>query len=971
MLEIRKGIAAKNYENTFFREFAKNLRELFGKYSIDGLLIGYPYCEVDERLQIDALLITKHVVCIIDFKNFGGKIILPDTPEEFESGKWVDEKGELIKGGSFINPFLQLEKQKSRFIRVVDNHIKTKLPSNDCFNPYHTIKVLCFQKPVELIGAIPQKEELNFFIVDKTNYLETIRDIVDVSDQEVSLSKDSYDIFKSVFKAEQFDPVETSIGTVESIFIEAKLDLETLYPDQRNALKEIESFLKSKDEKIFILEGTSLSGKTYLIPYIRDLAYRIGISEVVILAVSWRVAYNLEKSTNIDFDSIYSYIYDFAHKKTWVKDVRDEEREKDKKRKEEERQEEREEQEEMVIEIVELKKSDNGGDALFIVDEAHLVSDSPYRHFNVKVGSDRLLNDFIKFVDLKETKRKIIFIGDQYQLYWGSKDKSALNSEYLQGRYGVKVRTFTLIDKGDNSPLVQEALRVVNAIRERSFNYLKFDLSNSLRFLTEEEREKRIVDAFNSGKYLPILCYSNHMAQKINLWIKSNILKNGHDLAPGDLVVFYNTFENVAGSKSDPFAKPDKVFNGQFGIVKRVGPIINPQGKPEVKLRFREVDLTLLDTGKNVSVLSFENFRESDNAEFSTEEIIAYKILLRKLAEEELENFKNRRYPVDHELENLLDKLDKGERVKTKVIDKIQEILSEMPGTKYWKYKNVALLRFGWALTVHRATSYKWDEIIFDIETGGGKGNEAYFRWLYTGLMRARHKVNLINYSPITPFYRVNISPVISENLKVEDFFFIADKTNTQIDLDENIIARFKFKNDAFKWALIQLYQFVQSKIGIHNFSVISIRHNDYHEIYEICGKANEKALISIYYNNKAQFKMPRLIKSVPEEFGNKIIDILKAEHHLNDFDFIKDSWRRKAYSKLKEELMENSLSISYIIQNPYKDTIKITRFNDKLIVDMHYDGDGFFTTITALSFTNPDLWEDFKNIIEKLKRGN
>ena len=44
MLEIRKGTAAKNYENTFFREFAENLKNLFDKYSLDGLLIANSEC---------------------------------------------------------------------------------------------------------------------------------------------------------------------------------------------------------------------------------------------------------------------------------------------------------------------------------------------------------------------------------------------------------------------------------------------------------------------------------------------------------------------------------------------------------------------------------------------------------------------------------------------------------------------------------------------------------------------------------------------------------------------------------------------------------------------------------------------------------------------------------------------------------------------------------------------------------------
>src|SRR5690606_1049760 len=163
MLEIRKNTFSKNYENSFFREFSRHLCNSFKERNLSGVLIGSPLCEVDERLQIDALLITSNVVCIIDFKNFKGKIKLP-AERDFEFGLWTTETGEQIKGGSSINPFIQLKNQKRRFIEVSDKHIKKGIESGDTFNPHHIVRVICFQEEIELIGKIPDKESLNFFI---------------------------------------------------------------------------------------------------------------------------------------------------------------------------------------------------------------------------------------------------------------------------------------------------------------------------------------------------------------------------------------------------------------------------------------------------------------------------------------------------------------------------------------------------------------------------------------------------------------------------------------------------------------------------------------------------------------------------------------------------------------------------------------------------------------------------------------
>ena len=68
MLEIRKNTFARSYENAFFRDFSRELSKRFEEKGFNGLLLGSPFCEVEERLQIDALLITTYAICIIDFK---------------------------------------------------------------------------------------------------------------------------------------------------------------------------------------------------------------------------------------------------------------------------------------------------------------------------------------------------------------------------------------------------------------------------------------------------------------------------------------------------------------------------------------------------------------------------------------------------------------------------------------------------------------------------------------------------------------------------------------------------------------------------------------------------------------------------------------------------------------------------------------------------------------------------------------
>lgn len=956
MLEIRKGTATKNYENTFFREFADNLKKMFDKYSLDGLLIANSECEAEKRLQIDALLVTEKAVLIIDFKNFGGKITLPkNAKSEFDFGKWTNESGEQIKGGSSINPFIQLKTQKERFIKVVEKQILTRLSQNDSFNAFHTVRAVCFQKPIELIGKIPSNEELNFLIFDKNTYLETIKDIIDITDKEVSLSKNSFDLFKEVFRADLFDTSEKYEQANDFTSYHTELDFDNLHPDQKSALNEIENFIKSDEEKIFILQGTSLSGKTHLIPFIQEVAFNNQVTEVKLFASSSRIANNLLKSSNLEFESIYSYIY--GGNSTSID--------------ENEKENEEENENSLNLEIVPLLKSDDTEEAIFIVDEAHLISDNYHQSVDLRFGSGKLLNDFLEFADLKNTKRKVIFIGDSFQLSLGKKEEASLNPEYLSEEYGFKNNAFQLIDKENKSIIVSEALKAVNCIRQQSFNNLAFNFSENIRTLAKEDLKDEIENSLNTNSH--ILCYSNSDAQKVNYWIKNSILKNGNELTNEDLIIFANNIR--VEDENDPFAEPKKIYNGQFGTILSVSDLIKKDERLLTPLYFLQTKIQLKETNHILSFLSFENFRLSDKGELSKEEIISFNILLNQLAEKEIYNFKSGKYYSDEELKSLLEKYEKDnkdEPKKRKGITKLQKALQKhlrnVPSSEYYKFKNSAQIRFGWALTVHKSMSYKWNEIYFNVETGGGKANETYFKWIYTGLIRATQKVNLINYEPISPFFKLTINPSVPKTEKGKELFYVADKTADLSTTNKTISEKYNFPDTENLSSLLQLFQFVENKIAQNGLSINLINHPNYQELYEINGSSGENATFSVYYNNKGQFKMPNLMKSTPKEFGEELINLLKSENHISDFTFIQTNWRKSAYEQLNQKLKSQEIGFSYIIQVPYKDTIQLNNGKQTLVADLYYDGDGFFTSMIATSCTTIEFWDEIQIIFNQMK---
>ena len=997
MLEIRRGSAARSYENTFFREFAKNLLILFDKYSIDGLLIANSECETSPNLRIDSLLITENAICLIDFKNIGGDVVLPQADEDFSEGQWVTQSGVRIKGGSLINPYKQLTWQKKALTWVFHNSsIKSNICNNEKLDPSHANKIVCFQKPIQLKGGIPGRNEIDFFITDSERYLETIKDILDVEDAKVKLTKKSFDAFKEVFLAEPFLPTE-EYKKQEAIEITSPaLNYDGLYPDQKSALHEITEFIRSDTDKIFILQGTSLSGKSHLSPFIEDVGFNNKIPQIEFFASSSRVASNLLSESNIKYNSIYSYIYGGGLQDDQEGQDNDEIGNED------------ENADNIKLEMVPLKKSENEDKALFIVDEAQLVADSYYQSIDLRFGSGKLLQDLIKFCDLNNSSRKIIFIGDSFQISMDKKGESALNPVYFKEKYNLATKAFQLIDKDDVSPIVKQALVPVNGIRRQTYNQMAFEFSGNFKKVTSDDVLGVVSEKIKNNTDFHLLSLSNADTQKINLWIKKSILNNGEDLEKRDLVIINNNLK--IEDRSDPFSEGQKIFNGQFGTVINVdkaiiSEVVTPKGKQPVEIMFRKVTLALNDTENHANVLSLENYRLSEKGELSEDEIIALKIILnREVIEHSGKNpfeesvirkqlVQSKQYnELEAEIADLNNRLENGERVKTRLLKEkrteinklerdakrkhrknIERELFKDSSSKYFKYKNSAYLRFGWALTVHKSTSYKWDEVLFNVDHGenGARTNEGYFKWIYTGLTRAKENIELINYRPITPLQKIQFKDNSTDLQEDKKIYFVAD-TDAKVDSFSNsMVKKFNFADDKPASILLQLYQFVSNKLEHKGIKIRSINHPNYQEIYELEGDNNQACKVSFYYNQKGRVRIPTLMQAVPKQFGVEVIETLLGDHGIVDLSFIGDVWRRKVYTDIYASLKDNDYQISHIIQTAYQDTIKISQGDSGLVVGMYYDGDGFFSSIICTYRSCDEIWSKFKSILNDLREQN
>ena len=196
--------------------------------------------------------------------------------------------------------------------------------------------------------------------------------------------------------------------------------------------------------------------------------------------------------------------------------------------------------------------------------------------------------------------------------------------------------------------------------------------------------------------------------------------------------------------------------------------------------------------------------------------------------------------------------------------------------------------------------------------------------------------------------------------------YFIANPEIKISDGELSLIKKFNFSED--KPQLLQLFQLINSTLEPIGININSINHPNYQELYELKGSNGEIATVSFYYNNKGQIKNPTLMKSEPKEFGDEVIEILVGKNNLSEFLFIKDKWRENIYTSINQQLNKHDIYFNYVIQAPFKDTIKMTKDDDELIVDMYYDGDGFYSSVIANYYSNDKIWGEFKSILINLK---
>lgn len=859
-VSVRYGFADKSHENEFFRFFARSIKAYFEQKDIPACLLGMPECKVFDRLQIDALLITDRTITIIDFKDYSGTLMLPDE-DSFQHGLWETAEGIPVKGGSSPNPFCQTGLQRERLKKV----LKTFCKNQSSFNPNHISTMVCFSQSMQVIGRVPGKYRSFFHIADDSSFLEKLFDIVCAGRDDAGLMNPKFlDFFnEKIFATSEYDLSVTpdSLG----ISREEKASPRSI-AESKTLQKEAEAFFGG-DAPVMILTGTVGSGKREAVTLLRDAALMSGYSSARVFSLSNRVKRNLLSSMD-DVESLYSAIYDFSASRI----------------------------DEFGNQLIPLAKHENEiafsdidfeactQRSVFIVYESQLVTDSPRMDEMVQFGSGKLLSDLLDYLGIfdENPENKVIFVGDKFQLGFGSWSDSSLNPDWYRGRLDIK--TIDLPDSKDPTGIQSLCIELADAIRQKRTVNFQIPKNDDVVVCDSREEAELLQNVLSSRGKHKVLSYTNRQASGLNEYIKRRLLQNGSTYCPGDLVIFENQVvaypSNVVLSGAGYVAQfddkqPRRVENGEFGT------LINVYDSPEethvvnVKVSKEEmpVVLTLVradvrlessSIGEVVEIYFIKEVLESDEPRLTTSQEMALRIhlanilstLMKEHPFESSRHYKEMIESGDYQIttEGLYRDKNDARFLTTYEKKHRSEIQNELLNrdSEYSRWMNAARIKYGWCMTVHKAMSYEFNEVTFSTKFEGGRRNESYFRFLYTGISRAKNRVNLVRWVPVSPFEKTEFGFSSHGGTK--------QKKKTLLIENCGDIAK-------------AISEFAVPLLG-EEMSLAWVKSTQYQEIFEISsGEAKAKAIFD--YGKDGKVRLPRLANGDMNLFG-RFIELLE-----------------------------------------------------------------------------------------------
>ncbi|KCZ96602.1 hypothetical protein HPO_19024 [Hyphomonas polymorpha PS728] len=878
--------ASRTHENQMLQIFLERLED---RWSGSSDWVFVVTNAMWSGAEIDLVCILPSAIIVADFKSYGGK--LTGT----ENGPWQAD-GLLVKGGRKANPYQQLRDNKFSVLGW--------LQSNGLLsgrNLGHISAGVMFLGRIEDHVELPSKVRSWFYPTD----LERCAALLDgLSSPELRIDqREALEIVRKL----GVQPIEWASSRPQVRDIQLRSDqqpVDTLLTvHQREALQIVFSYVSSDDLRSCSVLGMTSTGKSRLLSKLAEEVRRAG-RKVIVLEPNRRLSDGASGESN----SIYAHLY------TGSVNAEDE-------------PENREEQKK--LKVIPLRTSDDDADCVYLLDDAHLLGNSRFATPDGKqYGSGQLLSDFFDFADLGNTKRKVVFFGDPYQIQRSSSADSVLSGEFQKAR-GLKhqfLELTQLIDTTGGSAKLANAVKLVSAIATQNFAALELSSDDGFRIVEKNDAAKEILDHFDADpSSVWYLTETHGQANAFTQWLRARLhRKNSLDVVEvGDLLEIY-----VSPDLRDAFGSRVTMQSGRRTTVAAVGKRATyQQGLNWVKnspVQFHSIKCEI-HSRDEVELELFEEFLSAEKPELDKETAVAESVWRNAIK-------RDRQQAQSAE----------GQRLP--------------PAAPDFTYA-----RYGYASTVHHAQGMSQPICYVNCDHAAGRHSEGFFRWLYSALTVADRELVLLNYTQIHPFdaavWNAGAVIVVADIAVGAGWSFQPNGIASEKDQKRSLPDGLGESKDVLKSAAIWLH--VVNAAERLGWRIAKAACHPYQEQYDLSGPRDEKCQLRIAYNAK---NVVTAMHVKDPEHWSLLADLACECLASNGYSPEAEALLLAARSRLRQI----GWKVVSAAESPYRLAITVARMqHERVSIEINFDKQGLVSSLRPLTCTNLEVVEAIRLVLQ------
>jgi len=482
----------------------------------------------------------------------------------------------------------------------------------------------------------------------------------------------------------------------------------------------------------------------------------------------------------------------------------------------------------------------------------------------------------------------------------------ALSANYLRQTFGLECGECEITEvmrQESGSGILDRATALRNSISSKVFNTLDLSANGKdIQAVTVVEAITLVEKAFMAKSSSVLITHSNAQALDLNRSVRGRLWgEERRELQIGD-VLLVNRNSVKTG-----------LYNGDLVRVRRVA------ASPERKsVRIKGVERPIELMFRSVSAA----YRNMDGKIIDVDCKVLENLL--DSPERDLPPVAQRALLVDFRLRN--------PNVRPKTAEFRMAIQQD-------EYFNALQVKYGYALTCHKAQGGEWDTAAVNFGDGRGQRNEDFFRWAYTAITRAKQNlvtINAPNFNELSSFDWGKADTADSPDAVVDD------PSVTDTDWNRLSFNRGQEKLFAYHLGLRKAW----ASAGI---SVEQLEHLSYRERYFL-SREGCSAVVEYQYNGKGKVST---FSSVPGKPSDQVVlaDALRVMEGVLKQGPVADAELTDPFlvafrDRIRFALNGSDITLLLVTPMQYRLRILFGLDGQSRSIDFHYDGTPKWTRV-------------------------